>query len=99
MLSTEKLNIAQPQASDKLMLKGVVVSFPCFLSAMLLLYAATHQRIYAGKQPRVLVTRQDIEAQLSSTDKGHVYSSLYLRQCVSLQCVCTVPIRDRTSNA
>ncbi len=38
----------------------------------------------------VLVTCEDIEAQLSSTDRGHVCSSLYLRQCVSLQCVCVL---------
>jgi len=57
------------------------------------------RRIYVGRQPQVLVTCQDIEAQLSSTDTGHVYSSRYLWQCVSLQCVCTLLICDCMSDA
>ena len=60
------------------------LSFFLQCSFDMLLYV---RRIYVSKQPQVLVTCQDVEAHLSSTDTGHVYSSLYLRQYVSLQCV------------
>lgn len=68
----------------------------CFISLLSFCNAPSiccyMRRMYAGRQ--VLVTHQDIEAQLSSTDKGHVYSSLYLRQSFSFQCVSTVLTRS-----
>ncbi len=88
MLCTEKLNIPHLQAILLSMLEGVVHSNSPLLSAMLLQGAAIPKKNIC-RQPQVFVTCQDIEAQLSSTDKGHVYTLPEVVCQPSLICDCT----------